>query len=334
VATLNEAAPQTTGTDVKPGVIEILNRSGQVMQRIHYHGGEVRVGRAYDNDIIIGDPYVCPHHLTIRSEQGRLVLVDLDSVNGTWNMKGRVRLNKVQLCEGERVQFGHSQLRFRPIDSSVEPAWRDTARLGLFHLLGKPWMLPLAAVLCITALSLEKLLDSSKALGPGVLASQLVYPLLGIMVWAGFWSLLNRLIAHRGYFNVHLAIAALAVVALFVNAQAVPLMGFALGWSSLVGWLKILGQIAILGLALFTHMQFATHGRTRAQAFGSGVLATLLIGAPMFGELLQRNEFSSLPKLDPLLKPPVTRLVNGASVEDFFLRAENLREELEKDVSE
>ena len=334
MATLNEAGPLMTDPGVKPGVIEILNRSGQVLQRIHYDGGEVRVGRAYDNDIIIGDPYICPHHLLIRSEQGALVLVDLDSVNGTWHMKGRVRLETAQLREGELVQFGHSQLRFRPVDSSVEPAWRDTARLGLFHLLGKPWMLPFAAVFCVAALSLEKLLDSARVLGPGVLVSQLVYPLLGVMLWAGFWSLLNRLIAHRAYFNVHLSIAALAVTALFINAQAVPLLGFALGWSTLAGWLKILGQITIIGLALFTHMQFATHGRTRVQAFGSGVLATLLIGAPIFGELLQRDEFSSLPKLDPLLKPPVTRLTSGVSVDDFFQRGESLREKLEKDAAE
>jgi hypothetical protein len=34
--------------DIPAGVIEILNRSGQVLQRVAYSGGELSVGRAYD----------------------------------------------------------------------------------------------------------------------------------------------------------------------------------------------------------------------------------------------------------------------------------------------
>jgi hypothetical protein len=317
-----------------PGVIEILNRSGQVLQRIHYTGGVVRVGRAYDNDIIIGDPYVCPHHLVICIEQGRLVLEDLDSVNGTWNQKGRVQITRAELPHGERVQLGHSQLRYRPVDSDLAPAWRDTARHGFFSLLDRSWMLPLAAVLCVVTLALDKMIDSPKELVPGVLVSQLVYPLLGVMLWAGFWALLNQLIAHRSNFRVHLSIATLAVAALFINGQGIPLLGFALGWSKAVGWISTLGQILILGTALLSHLNFATHGRTWVQALGSGVLATMLIGIPQYEDLSRQTEFSSLPRLSPLLKPPAAKLVKGESVAEFMRRADGLREDLARQLSD
>lgn len=318
----------------KPGIIEILNRSGQVLQRFHHDGGEVRVGRAYDNDIIVGDPFVCPHHIRIRSVADTLVLEDLDSVNGTWNRKGRERIRKTRLRHGELVQFGHSQLRFQPVDSQLEPAWRDAARHGLISLMGRSWMLPLAGVLCILSLALERVIDSSRDLVPGVLANQMVYPLLGIMLWSGFWALLNQLIAHRANFRIHLAIASLGVAALFVLDQGVPLLGFALDWSGAVGWLKALGQIVILGSALIAHMQFATHGRTWVQVLGSVLLATMIFGIPWFGQLSQGKEFSSLPRLNPLLKPPAYKLVEGVGVDEFLERSDGLLQRLEPDQAD
>jgi len=328
----NQAVPKAAG--FSPGVIEILNRSGQVMQRFHYTGGKVTVGRAYDNDIIIGDPFICPHHLLIRSEQGKLILEDLDSVNGTWNQQGRAKLSKAEVHQGELVQLGHSQLRFQPIDSRLAPAWRDTARHGLFSLLGRSWTLPLAAVLCIVALALDKMVDSPREFVPAVLASQLLYPLVGVMLWSGFWAMLNKLIAHRANFHIHLSIAAFAVAALFINTEGVPLLGFALGWSAAVGWFNTLGQILILGAALIAHLKFATHGRAWLQAIGSGLLAGMLIAVPQYGQISQNREFSSLPRLNPLLKPPVTRLVKGVSVAEFLERSDRLHQRLERNKSD
>ncbi len=52
------------------GVIELLGRSGLLLQRLPYHGNTIKIGRAYDNDIIVSDPYVCPHHLVIQEHDG------------------------------------------------------------------------------------------------------------------------------------------------------------------------------------------------------------------------------------------------------------------------
>ena len=65
------------------GLLEVLNRSGQVDQRIAVAPGRITVGRALDNDVILDDPYVCPHHLALEVESGHVTLEDLDSVNGT-----------------------------------------------------------------------------------------------------------------------------------------------------------------------------------------------------------------------------------------------------------
>jgi hypothetical protein len=332
MATLSPSPVPAHTPEFRQGIIEVLNRSGQVLHRVHYRGEAISVGRAYDNDIIVDDPYVCPHHLDIRSEGEHLVVRDKGSVNGTWLRRGRRRVERVELGESELLQIGHSQLRYRALDAAVEPAWRDMARAGLLRQFDQGWMPPLALALCIAALAWDKVLDSARQLAPGVLASMLVYPLLGLMLWAGVWAMLNRLFSHRANFGVHLSIAAFGIVALFINAQGMPMLGFAMDWLAAAGWLKLAGQVLIIGVVLYAHMQFATHGRSWTQALGAGVLAALLIGAPQLGAFLQRDEFSSLPSLEPLLKPPGVKMVRGADPEEFFKRAEKLREALDENA--
>ena len=72
------------------------------------------------------------------------------------------------------------------------------------------------------------------------------------------------------------------------------------------------------------------HGKGAIQALGAALLATLLIGSPALGEWLRRNEFSSLPRLNPLLKPPAVRVVEGESVDGFLARAGDFKAELDK----
>ena len=52
------------------------------------HERPTRIGRSADNDIVISDKSVSRHHATISLENGRYVVRDLESQNGTF-MSGR-----------------------------------------------------------------------------------------------------------------------------------------------------------------------------------------------------------------------------------------------------
>jgi len=63
--------------------IEVLSRNGEVAARERIDTQEARIGRAFDNDVVIDDPHVAPHHLRIiRGEDGELVAEDLGTLNG------------------------------------------------------------------------------------------------------------------------------------------------------------------------------------------------------------------------------------------------------------
>ena len=316
------------------GVIELLNRSGQVIHRIPCGGETVRIGRSYDNDLILSDPYVCAHHLEITFESGAPLLSDLDSVNGTYAGNHKHRIQTIHLSDGDLVQFGHSQLRYRKAGADVAPTLRDTARHGLLAWLGNPVLLVLAVLLGILSLGADDLLDNPERVRLLTLATELLYPFMAVLLWAGFWSLLNRIISHRANFSVHLTISFLGVAALFGVSQVISLAGFAFGAHESVSWFSLLGRIGVLSAVIYAHLRYTAHGTARRQFVLALTAGLVLFGTPAIGRVIDQYEFSSLPYLDPLLRPPSFRLVDGKPVESFFEQADALRQDVDDAVAE
>ena len=72
------AGEQMIWVESSPGIATSL--------RVYGLAGEVAsIGRGYDNDVILDDPYVARRHLRYsRDEAGQLVAEDLGSINGTF----------------------------------------------------------------------------------------------------------------------------------------------------------------------------------------------------------------------------------------------------------
>lgn len=314
------------------GSLEILNRNGQVLHRYVWDGSPVRIGRAHDNELVVVDPYVCPYHLQLSLQDGQPQAQDIDSLNGSYLGSSKSRQSLFPLGDGQTIHFGHSQLRFHSGQSEVAPTLRDTARLGMLSMLGSPWVLIGAAMLALLALYASELLDDPGKLSSLGVAEEMSYPLLGITLWAGFWALMNRVLAHRFHFPAHLAIAFAGVAALFAISQLLTLLGFALDLNTLVWWLRWLSRISILGLVVFAHLRYFSQASPRRQALLASVAALLLFGTPAVGSFIEKTQFSSLPWLDPLLLPPAYQLREGDSMEVFMQRAQSLRADADADA--
>ena len=75
-----------------------------VERRLAVEGRPLGIGRGADNEVVVEDPLLSRHHARIVSRNGRLVLNDLASRNGT-RVNGRAVLEAV-LGAGDRVQLG------------------------------------------------------------------------------------------------------------------------------------------------------------------------------------------------------------------------------------
>jgi pSer/pThr/pTyr-binding forkhead associated (FHA) protein len=99
--------------------IEVLNRHGEVAFRHATRTLPVRIGRAYDNDLILEDPYVGPYHAVVeRTPAGELELVDAGSRNGLFRASSQLRLVREQVDPAARYRAGKTEFRIR---SSAHP---------------------------------------------------------------------------------------------------------------------------------------------------------------------------------------------------------------------
>jgi predicted component of type VI protein secretion system len=82
----------------------IVKFEDSVLQKVTTNGGSISIGRSPDNSIPIDNLAVSSHHAEIKSEQGHLVIEDLDSLNGTFVNSQRVK--RSALKDGDVVLIG------------------------------------------------------------------------------------------------------------------------------------------------------------------------------------------------------------------------------------
>jgi len=307
--------------------IEILSRHGEVLARERCDGDSAMVGRAYDNDVVLDDPYAAAHHVEIgRDADGRLVARDLGSVNGLHVGDARERQDRVAL-DGERVlRVGRTLVRVRDATYAV-PAERVAAPLA------RTWPRALAlcaavAVVSVIALWLSETTETQ--------LSRYVLPLLGIAmmtgIWTTAWALMGRLFAGQARFERHLAIALTGLLAFFVFDELADYGAFALSLRPLADFAYV-GNWVIFGAVCFFHLREIAPARLPRKAGVVAALALAAIGAQMLARSEVTRMFGQQSYL-PGLKPPMFRLKAPHSEDAFFADTDRLKTAVDRARSE
>lgn len=89
----------------------LLKFEDQVIQEISLSGGTITIGRQPDNILRIDNPAVSGYHAKVYVENGRYVLEDSESFNGTY--VNSQRISKMVLKDGDKALIGKHTLEFR-----------------------------------------------------------------------------------------------------------------------------------------------------------------------------------------------------------------------------
>jgi len=98
-------------TPAPPQVRLIVNGPGHPARVVPVPGGTLRIGRAPDNDLVLGDGRASRHHGLIAGRLGALVYTDLGSTNGS-RVNGEPVV-EVVLRPGDRILVGDTTLDVR-----------------------------------------------------------------------------------------------------------------------------------------------------------------------------------------------------------------------------
>ena len=310
-------------------VVELLDRTGSVIARHRCNELPVRLGRAYDNDVVVDDPFVASTHVRIeRRADGALIARDEGTRNGIhaatrgrrtlWQRVGE-RSTEIVLTPNTLVRAGHSTLRVRPIDHAVAPERLDTTAHAWEGL--RP---ALVAFLILGLLAMFNAWRSNTTMQENFVYETNLALVLGTMVvWAGAWALLNRLFGGRARFGRHFLIGTIFLVASVATDLAAELLAYAfsLDWLSRFG--SYLG-LGLLSIAVYFHVATITplsvsFARRFAVAFA--VLAIGLFGMYRYST---EHQFGDSLYMGSLQWPAI-RVVTPIGTEAFVKATDDLK---------
>lgn len=90
------------------GELTVIRPDGSEGARIELTSKGVTLGRKSEHEVLANDPFLSPEHAAVSYESGRVMLRDLDSINGVfWRLR-----DDVELEHGDMIRVGQELLRF------------------------------------------------------------------------------------------------------------------------------------------------------------------------------------------------------------------------------
>jgi Inner membrane component of T3SS, cytoplasmic domain len=313
--------------------VEVLSRHHDVLarHRVSNESSTIRIGRAYDNDVILDDPHVAPHHLTLMLDENHCwVAADAGSINGLYvdaDKHQRRRVTSAVLSDDRVIAIGHTLLRVRTSDYAVAP---ERAMLAQNRITGsRAWSLAFAvlAVLLIVS-ALQSWLGETGEPKPSRHLFAVLPPLVFLAIWAGSWALVSHQFSGFARFERHLLIASAGMLALTLLEVLVSAGAFSFSSVSLLEW-NFVAAWLIFAVIIFYHLREVGPKRMRLKAITVAVLAALAIGAQWLNKSDQANNFGQVQYVRGL-KPPSMRLVPARTDAEFLSGAEKLKVKLDR----
>lgn len=292
-------------------VIEIIGAEGKTPRFERTSLPVIRIGRALDNDVIIDDPYIDAHHVSVDvSEPGGWHVTDLDSKNGTFKAHAPVESSSIR--SGDELLIGKTRVRFFSVEHRVPLAksLKDLEhRLLSFDSVGVmlALMVLLAALPC-AALYLNAVGNPFKPDAFVVAATSL----LGSSVLiAAFWSLIARLLRGESRFRVLFNITMVCGLASALLRPAVSVISYNFPGAGLDDIANLLITATLGGIYIYMVLLISTRLTSPLSQAIAVVVATGTIGAYAITQYSSSSDFHAYPHYDGALHAPVFLVRQG-----------------------
>lgn len=254
-------------------IVEIINRYGRQHYRID--GPVLRVGRAWDNDVIVPDPTVSPYHFVIRRQpDGDFAVYSLADENGL-QLGGR-RVDDCIPIDRTPLEFDAGRTRVRVVDSTQAVA---PTRLISCHgsgpcLFGSwRWAIVLFTAFVLVSL-VENYLSTHERLSWESFGQDQVIIITAALSLALGLLVINRLTSQRWDFAACLSMVSLLLLVATLIAQLKDFLDYyfttpGAGYVIDVGW-----YLFVLPLVLAWFLIRLNHGRPGPVAVAMAIMLT------------------------------------------------------------
>jgi pSer/pThr/pTyr-binding forkhead associated (FHA) protein len=309
-------------------ILEILDHFGRVRERHQVKRFPFTIGRGYDNDIILDDPYISPQHLVLDGDgENTPRLKDLNSTNGSYLLPSKTSFDESELVYDQKIRLGHTTIRFRDSRHNVKLTQVDRLRASLVNdLLSSKLFFIFFELLFIGFLALQEYQGSTGEYKFGhVIFSEAMPMLIVLAIWAGIWAIFSRISSHYFYFRPHMLIVTIAIFSESIFNILFSYLSFAFSTDTVFEVMEYLTSGAILALMLFGHLRFVSIMHTRKLAIISLLLSASIIGLMVLNQYVDQRDFSASPGMDDNIKAPYFRIAPAIYLDDFLKQSQSLQ---------
>ena len=194
-------------------IVEHLGTSRNVLERHRFAKDVVTIGRALDNDVILSDEHVDPHHAHLVSDvEGGVRIEDLGTVNGLRRPRHRHRIESAALESGDVFVIGRSRIRIYRADHPVAPAVRIRVSELFLLWLGKPRVAVMLATLFLATRAVDTWLSTVGEFKWSMLVQQNLSETMLFVILAVGVYLLSVLFRRGGHLVAHLSLLMLLLL--------------------------------------------------------------------------------------------------------------------------
>lgn len=299
----------------EPFFVEILSNNKDVRHRYRVEALPIRIGRAYDNDVILDDPHVSAHHAIVEktADEG-LILRAAGSRNGILYKKRRQ--TELPIDGATVFKLGHVSLRVRSSDFEVADEIADTT----FHD-WEGWPPALAGLTLLAGLAgLGAWLDATEKFDVISLLLTIFVTLCLGMIWCGIWAFANRLFGGNARLGRHLFILGCGFAVMEIWSLVSSAIAYAFSWEKFTRYGSH-GTIAVFAVMVFFHLRNIKPGLRHYFAVVSIMVAVFCSGVRLminyhFNGILA-DELVMYDRLPPAARissdKPVSRLISDAA---------------------
>jgi len=307
-------------------IIEEVNRLGHIISRHKYDQLPIKIGRGYQNDLILSDAFVSPEHIVITETENGWVAEDQNSENGIKLKLLSTQSQTNHLHSGDEIILGRTRLRLLSSQHPVAKTHLLPTRASLPKVISQPAIAATTIIVTLVILILDAQLTSTKQLGFDKLLANSLPTFIFALVWAGIWTFVGRVITHRASFLPHF----IAALMIFLISMLTATLSEYLKYNSSGELIGTIIEFLVVGFSLsalfYINLSNSTNISRRSILVTSHSVAWSMLLVGLFMQYVNQPEFRASPDYPTELKAPFAKLATSKTFDEFLKDSEILFE--------
>jgi hypothetical protein len=313
-----------TKSDTILAFVEIVGRHGDALARHAVYRWPACVGRGYDNEVILDDPFVAARHVRIEpGADGRFALTDLQSLNGIALVPSGRRVSEAAIGPDDLVRLGQTQIRVRAPTCAVRPE----VPLRATAINRRPVAFGAMAAVLLGLTFWHLWVVATHQEERAFLALSIVLIAVAAGIWVSIWSLVSRTLGGRWNFSAHGFVACAGLTALALWDTVIEYVSF--GFDAHLKYAGTAGAAAIFAFMLYGHLRLNSRGARRKLGIAAVIVSVTTYGVAVGFQMASERARPGVQNYDRIVKAPFFLMVPGVTPEAFISEGEALRRKVD-----